>query len=115
MTEPVTLWVRVDLQRVALQGEDGDATAVRWPTIAFALALTDALALALLFDEVQTVLGEAELLGLLPLARDGAAVLAGEREDLQAIIVAVADEELDQAFACRRCEQLVYKENGKFI
>ena len=72
----------MDLQRVALQGQDEDMPLVRQVIIARWVAL----------DEVQAIFREAKPCGVLPLARDRAAVLATEREDLQAFISPVADE-----------------------
>eukprot|EP00964_Phaeocystis_antarctica_P038456 scaffold21994_cov71-Phaeocystis_antarctica.AAC.6 len=90
-------WVRVDLQRVALQGQDEDAAAAQWVT-GFTLHTLLTLLLVVFvvgfLDEVQAVLHEAKRMGLLPLARDRAAVLAGERKDLYAVVHVVADEEL---------------------
>eukprot|EP00964_Phaeocystis_antarctica_P012806 scaffold7026_cov65-Phaeocystis_antarctica.AAC.5 len=47
-----------------------------------------------LLDEVQAVLHEAQRYGPLPLARDRAAVLASEREDLQPVVALVAHKQL---------------------
>ena len=77
-TEVVPIWVGVGVQQVALQGEDEDALPPHLTTAALTLV-----SMTVLFDEVQAVLDDAKAFWLLPLARDGAAVLAGEREDMQ--------------------------------
>eukprot|EP00964_Phaeocystis_antarctica_P147435 scaffold114032_cov72-Phaeocystis_antarctica.AAC.2 len=63
---------RVDLQRIALYGQNEDAFTVYRRC-------------ARIFDQVQAVLHVTKCCGLLPLARDRAAMLASEREDFQAV------------------------------
>eukprot|EP00964_Phaeocystis_antarctica_P156343 scaffold125943_cov60-Phaeocystis_antarctica.AAC.4 len=82
-------WNWVDLQRVALQGQDEDApTACLYLPQGFVVCDIAAL------DEIEAVLHDAKARRPLPLARDRAAVLASERKDLQAIVLHVADEQL---------------------
>ena len=67
-------WVRVDLQRVALQEQHEDAPSrLRVNEIALLV-----LVVVTLLEKVQAVLHEAQRYGPLPLARDRAAVLARE-------------------------------------
>jgi hypothetical protein len=83
-------WVRADLQGVALQGQ-GDNAPTLLRVDEFALLI---LIVVCFLDEVQAVLNEAQRTGLLPLARNRAAMLPSEREDLQPVILLVADEQL---------------------
>ena len=79
---------RDDLQGVAVQREDEDPAS--FPITLIPLAICE----VVLLDEVEAVFRKAKLLRPLPLTHDRAAVLPGEREDLQAVVVCVADEQL---------------------
>ena len=90
-------WVRDDLQDVALQRQDENPASLQrerrlhgFPVFIFFAVFHVRLAL----DEVEAVLCKAKALRRPPLTRDRAAVLPGEREDLQAVVAGVTDVQL---------------------
>ena len=70
--------MRDDLQDVALQRQDENSASLHRVLIPLVS-----------LDEVEAVLREAKARGRPPLTHDRAAVLPGEREDLQAVVACV--------------------------